>query len=96
MKKPTTLLSIPFSKHITTKGGAEFGEDNNKQTDRHMYISQNTQTHTKSTQIKWGKSKVLGVYVLNLKIMSIGEDDNRQTNRQPYSSQKAKSHIKSA
>ena len=36
-----------------------------------------------STQIKWGKSKVLGVYVLNLKIMSISEDDNRQTNRQP-------------
>ena len=41
--------------------------------------------------------KVLEIYVLNPKMMSVGEDNNRQTDRQTdISSQQAQTHIQSA
>ena len=66
------------------------GEDNNRQTNRQTYSSQKGTNLYKECSNQMGyKSNVVGVHVLNPKMMSVGEDNNRQTARQMWSSQKA-------
>ena len=68
------------------------GQDNNRQTERLTGVQYPKGTHSYkeySNQIGY-RSKVLGVHILNPRIMSVGEDNKRQTDRQTYSSQKHK------
>ena len=64
------------------------GYNDNRQTDRQIYSSQNAQTYIKSAQIKWDRKAVLGVHVLNPGMMSVGDNDNRQIDRHIYSREK--------
>ena len=58
-----------------------------RQTDIHTVAKTHKFYKECSNQMGY-KSNVVGVNVLNPKMMSVGEDNNRQTDRQTYSSQK--------
>ena len=72
------------------------GDNDNIQIGIPIYSSQKAQTYMKSAPMKWDRKTVLGVYVLNLRMMSVGDNDNIQIDRHIYSSQKSQTYIKSA
>ena len=41
--------------HVINPGMMLFGDNDNRQTDRHMYSRQKAQTYIKSSQIKWNR-----------------------------------------
>ena len=75
--------------HILNPRIVSVGDNDNRQIDCNIYSCQKALTYIKSVQIKWGnKSNVVGVHVLNPKMMTV-DVDNIQTARQLWSIQKA-------